>query len=333
MSIISYLHELFNAEKCQEYLRKLRWKNRQLKCPRCQSQNVSSWGVYHRRPGLQRYMCKNCKRTFNDLTNTILSGSKLSLCHWILATFLLCLSCSSRRICRELGVHIRTAYRWCWWLRNIALSYEVHRQLSGTVEADEIYHTAGNKGQAKRGGTKQLNRPPRSRGKKQGPGRGHYDKDAPCIIAWVSRAGYTILQVVKDFTGKTVRKAANLAVKAGSRVYTDSAKSYQTLVGYTHEFVNHSKEYVRGDVHENRAECLFSLLRPFLSVFRGIGKHNLPGYIGFFQFLRNFHQLNAFQQAEKILYAALEPNIATKAQKGEFVEMIDHFQLLHPLIN
>jgi hypothetical protein len=32
-------------------------------------------------------------------------------------------SCSSRRIARELGVHIRTGYRWCWWLRNAALSY------------------------------------------------------------------------------------------------------------------------------------------------------------------------------------------------------------------
>jgi len=55
--------------------------------------------------------------------------------HWILATFLLCLSCSSRRIARELGVHMRTSYRWCWWLRNAALSYEMGRQLAGTVEA------------------------------------------------------------------------------------------------------------------------------------------------------------------------------------------------------
>jgi hypothetical protein len=49
------------------------------------------------------------------------------LAHWMLATFLLCLSCSSRRIARELGVHIRTGYRWCWWLRNAALSYELGR--------------------------------------------------------------------------------------------------------------------------------------------------------------------------------------------------------------
>jgi hypothetical protein len=62
--------------------------------------------MYHYQPGLQRYRCKDkdCKRTFNDLTGTLLDGSKRSLRHWILATFLLCLSCSSRRIAKELGV-------------------------------------------------------------------------------------------------------------------------------------------------------------------------------------------------------------------------------------
>ena len=36
-------------------------------------------------------------------------------------------------------MHIRTGYRWCWWLRNAALSYEMYRQLAGTVDAsDEI---------------------------------------------------------------------------------------------------------------------------------------------------------------------------------------------------
>ena len=74
---------------------------------------------------------------------------------------------------------------------------------------------------------------------------------------------------------------------------------------YVHAYVNHTKkEYARGDVHENRAECLFSLLKPYLRVFRGLSKLNLPGYLGFFQFLRNFRQQNACEQAELILQAA-----------------------------
>jgi len=197
-----------------------------------------------------------------------------------------------------------------------------------------LYHTAGQKGQAKKGGTKSLGRKPRGQRKKREPGRGHYDKDRPAIIAWVSRQGGVVIQATRDFTVKTVQKAADLAMQAGSRLYTDSASSYRLITGYEHDSVNHTKkEYARGDVHENRAECLFSLLKPYLRVFRGISKTTLPGYLGFFQFLRNFHQLTAFEQAEMILYAALDPAIASRAKKGEFVTCLDHFELLQCAIN
>ena len=334
MLTLSHLHQLFSVETCQTYIHALRWKDRPLQCPRCQSHDVDPWGMYHYRPGCKRYWCNGCKRTFNDLTDTLLHQSKRSLVYWILATFLLCLSCSSRRIARELGVHGRTSYRWCWWLRHTAVSYETDRRLEGTVEADDLYHTAGQKGQAKHGGAKPLGRRPRGRRKKREPGRGHDDKDRPAIIAWVSRQGTVVIQATKDFTVKTVQKAADLAVHAGSRLYTDSASSYRAVKGYLHEYVNHTKkEYARGEVHENRAECLFSLLKPYLRVFRGLSKINLPGYVGFFQFLRNFRHQNAFEQAELILHAALDPTLASKARKGDFVRWLDHFDLLQTVIN
>ena len=141
-------------------------------------------------------------------------------------------------------------------------------------------------------------------------------------------------QETSGATIKTIQKAADLAVRAGSRLYTDSASSYRALKGYMHEFVNHTKqEYARGEVHENRAECLFSLLKPYLRVFRGISKTTLPGYVRFFQFLRNFYQLTAFEQAEMILYAVLDPAVASQAKKGEFVTCLDHFALLQSSIN
>ena len=122
MSIVAHLHQLFNADTCPSYIHTLRWKDRPLQCPRCRSHNVGPWGTYHYQPSLQRYRCKekDCKRTCNAPTGTRLDGSKRSVMPWMLATFLLCLSCSSRRIARELGIHSRTSYRWCWWLRNAA---------------------------------------------------------------------------------------------------------------------------------------------------------------------------------------------------------------------
>jgi hypothetical protein len=55
--------------------------------------------------------------------------------------------------------------------------------------------------------------------------------------------------------------------------------------------------------------------------------------VGFFQFLRNFRRLTACEQAELILYAALDPAMASKARKGDFVKALDHFDLLQTARN
>ena len=55
--------------------------------------------------------------------------------------------------------------------------------------------------------------------------------------------------------------------------------------------------------------------------------------MGFFQFLRNFYHLTAFEQAEMIVYAALDPAIASRASQGDFVTCLDHFNLLQTARN
>jgi len=65
MPVLSYIHQLFNAEQCLTYIHTLRWKDRPLQCPRCQSQDVDPWGTYHDRPRCKRHWCNGCQRTFN----------------------------------------------------------------------------------------------------------------------------------------------------------------------------------------------------------------------------------------------------------------------------
>jgi len=202
------------------------------------------------------------------------------------------------------------------------------------TQADDLYHTAGQKGQTPGGGKKAGGRRARGRRKQREPGRGHEDPDRPAILAWVRRQGAVVIHATRDCTGQTGQTAAALAVQAGSRLSTDSASSSRAVQGSLHAFVKHTqKEYARGDGHENRAECLCSFLTPYLRVFRGVSKRNLPGYVGFFQFLRNFRQYHACEQAEMILSAALDPSSARRARKGEFVRCLDHFDLLQTAVN
>ena len=121
---------------------------------------------------------------------------------------------------------------------------------------------------------------------------------------------------------------------AGRRLSTDAARRYQALTGYGHECVQHTKKaYARGEVHENRAEWLFSLLKPSLRVFRGLSKTHLPGDVGCFQCVRTVRPQNAFEQAELILQAAVDPAVASRASRGEFVQCLDHFDLLQTALH
>ena len=116
-------------------------------------------------------------------------------------------------------------------------------------------------------------------------------------------------------------------------LYTDSASSYRALKGCVHDYVNHTKkEYARGDARESGGVSVLLAQAVLAGVSCG-EQTNLPGYVGFFQFLRNFYQRTAFEQAEMILYAALDPTIASKARQGDFVRYLDHFDLLQSPIN
>jgi transposase-like protein len=50
-------------------------------------------------------------------------------------------------------------------------------------------------------------------------------------------------------------------VAPGSEVYTDALKSYDGLDQYTHKVIDHAEAYVDGNVHTNRLENFWSLLK------------------------------------------------------------------------
>ena len=164
-------------------------EERPLDCPRCQSHYVGPGGVYDDRPGSERYWCHGCRRTFNDLIYTLLAQSKREL-----GTGLLPSSSCACRVRRgalpELGLHISTSYRWRWWLRNAALSYEIRRRSEGDCRGGTSFITLlARRAKPSRVGRRRWGGRPRGRRKKREPGRGDYDKQRRAMIAWVSRQG------------------------------------------------------------------------------------------------------------------------------------------------
>lgn len=286
-------------------LREVRWAGG-LRCPYCRSDAVIRWAWYRR--VYQRYRCKACRRTFNDKTGTVFAYSRVPLNEWLFLSYLLaCLHVSILRVSRELERSYGVVYRSARRAMNV-----IHRgkpstgsnRLSGTVEMDEVYLTAGLKGRGNRRRIECLGRRPRRRGLRGRPGRGSWKVDRPPIVVLVERRGRERYVPSTDVEGETVGRIASRHVEPGSKTYTDGFPSYAVLpsLGFDHDWVNHSEgEYARGDVHVNNCENRCSLLRPWLAVHRGISKDNLGAYLSLFQFQRTTSQLPSLQRLKLIL--------------------------------
>jgi hypothetical protein len=79
--------------------------------------------------------------------------------------------------------------------------------------------------------------------------------------------------------------------------------------------------YLDGVSGDFTAEMLGSKAKTELASVRERGLlGHIAASVPWVQFLRNFRQLTAFEQAELILHAGLDPSVASRARKGECVK-------------
>lgn len=121
--------------KCYEMLREVRWKEG-VKCPHCESDAVIKNGHDEVHLHRQRYYCQTCERNFDDLTDTVFSGSNKSLKVWVVALYLMGLNLSNTQLAKELDVSQPTAQRMARILREgivkKSLIYNLHMKLRQT---------------------------------------------------------------------------------------------------------------------------------------------------------------------------------------------------------
>ena len=70
-----------------ELFRMVRWYGGVF-CPDCKHKNVVKYCLYQK--NLQRYTCKDCCKTFNDKTDSLLHYKHVSIGNWMLALWLFC---------------------------------------------------------------------------------------------------------------------------------------------------------------------------------------------------------------------------------------------------
>jgi len=112
-----------------------------LGCVHCGSTSVKRNGKYRSR---QRYLCNDCGKSFNDMTNTPFSGSRYPE-KWVKYIELMVEGYTLPKIAEKLQIHISTAFYWRHKILN-ALGSLGFNQLQGIVESDETFFRESMKG-------------------------------------------------------------------------------------------------------------------------------------------------------------------------------------------
>jgi transposase-like protein len=136
---------LIDDAKGYETVRALRWPEG-VRCPHCDSAEVSKQGRDTTQPARQKYRCTACGRYFDDLTGTVFAGHPQPLRVWVLCWYFLGLNLSNRQIAQELGLNVGDGQAMSEQLRQGVIAAPPERRLSGEVECDEVYVVAGPKG-------------------------------------------------------------------------------------------------------------------------------------------------------------------------------------------
>jgi transposase-like protein len=136
---------ILRSPKCFETVRMTRWPDG-VRCPECDSAEVTKDGRDDTQPARQRYQCHDCWKRFDDLTGTIFAGHHQPLRVWILCLYFMGLNLSNEQIAQELDLDPDDTQVMTTQLREGIVQRKPEVKLSGEVECDEVYVVAGHKG-------------------------------------------------------------------------------------------------------------------------------------------------------------------------------------------
>ena len=266
ISLIAIMEEFPDDATAEAWIIKRRWPHG-IACPHCGSLNVQTGAKHKTMP----YRCreKECGKRFSTKTGTVMEGSKLGFRIWLLATFLLSTnlkSVSSMKLHRDFGINQRSAWFLAHRLR-VALSQD-GGLFSGPVEVDETYM-----------GGRRANMSNARRKELADTGRGPVGKTA--VVGVKDRATKRVAaRVVHRTDARTLQGFVAEHAAPGATVYSDDATAYESLP-FDHATVKHSlSEYVKGDVHTNGIESLWSMLkRAHKGTFHKLSPKHLDRYV------------------------------------------------------
>jgi transposase-like protein len=301
--------------KARKWLEAQIWPNGP-ECPHCGNADggkITALEGKSHRAGL--FKCNECREQFTVTVGTVMERSKIPLRKWAMAMFIMAAAkkgVSAHQMHRTMDIPYKTAWFLMHRIREAMKDANIE-PLGGSgkiVEADETYF-----GQLENSTPSPARKGrPFTKGGRSGP------SGKRAVVALVERGGQVRMFNPAHVDGVSVNKIVRDNISRESHLMTDESRLY-VGVGKefaSHETVTHShKEYVRGNVHTNTVEGVFSVFkRGMKGTYQHCAEKHLHRYLVEFDFRYNRRAalgVNDTQRASDLAKGALGKRLMYKA--------------------
>lgn len=241
-----------DPDVCVDFVAAMRWPQG-VTCPHCESKKVS----YLSSRRIWKCMAKECHKQFSVKTQSVFEDSPISLDKWLTAVWLI-VNCkngiSSYEIARDLKVTQKTAWFMLHRIREAMRDESKHKfGFGGPVEADETF-VGPNPYKIHKSRKAKIQA-------RDGAKGGYIGKTA--VHGLLDRELRQVrAKVLPNMKRETLQSLILKNVTRFAKVYTDEAVQYDQLgQNFVHKVVNHTQEYVKGQVHTQGIDNFWSLLK------------------------------------------------------------------------
>ncbi|MGL2908076.1 IS1595 family transposase [Helicobacter pylori] len=251
-------------------------------CPHCKSNQFVKNGKKDNR---QRFICKNCSKTFTLTNKTILFSTKKDIGVW--KKFIHCMieKYSLRKTAQICNIDITTAFYWRHKILDALQNIQNEVKLDGIVEADETYFPLSFKGHHRNFKLPRLSKHRGTQATKRG-----LSKEQVCVTSGINLNGKSIAKVsnlgkpkIKD-----LEKVLSNKISKESVFVTDSFKAYLKLANdmeLSHIRIP-KKKYKLGSFNIQTINSYHSHLKDMIKHrFKGVATKYLDNYLVYHNFV------------------------------------------------
>ena len=259
-------------------------------CPICGGIHAVRNG--HRKDGTQKYMCRDCKKSFVVATNSIVSSTKKDLSIW--EKYISCMmnGFSIRKTAEICGVHRNTAFYWRHKILDALQNMANSVQLNGIVEVDETFFSISYKG------NRNLPRKAHKRG-----GEVHLrglSREKVCVPCAVNRNGLSIAKIssLGKVSTQAIHEVYDGRIEQDSTIVTDKARAYIRFAETNELNLVQLKNGVakKGIYNIQHINNYHSRLKKFMNNFNGVSTKYLNNYLIWNNFVNYAKETNVEKQ-------------------------------------